>query len=587
LFNLNFSFKIIMFRLKKNNQKQGFVDPSPWPLLGAFAALMSIFGGVLYMHGYLGGEAVYSLGFFMMFFFVFWMLSRLSCVRLLLGKISLGFIFFLVINKNFLASCEGEKLSNNFYSSEESILAAYIVIVVLVLVCVMVYYFRNQLKETVERVRGGLKKPFIGRILILLGIGIIFRYNPFKEDSPLIFNIMSLLLTVVVLMAPSSYYEGLEKRLLRSTMFQEYLFASLVLESVFCTGEYLWLFSFYGLNLAFFFIIPQAGTLVWFYGLILYLWPLFYYRIRTSLITVEKLKPEFLDRVVNEVEGKDILTIIEPITGPLKQRSKFLGTSFLLTAPPQIKDLPPKGSRGVFGAAAAALGRGAARVASYISSAEGQKVVKTAGSIVGSAAVGSTVYYQTAVAREHNKRYLDRIEKERESLQQMRESCVNPEEIKIIDSWVNKLDQTESKLSWRDYPATSLFGSPTVTPDIGTVSREAAYFRAEKARIAAEQARIAAEQARQDQMAQTIFNAQTEETKIYNSSLYSQWTGYKRAYPEKPAKSIESVIRGKQDLIEHKTKMLGVLNEVRGPDATSAQRESFWEMVKGILENIL
>jgi len=32
------------------------VDPSPWPLVAAFSALMLTFGGVLYMHGYVGGN---------------------------------------------------------------------------------------------------------------------------------------------------------------------------------------------------------------------------------------------------------------------------------------------------------------------------------------------------------------------------------------------------------------------------------------------------------------------------------------------------------------------------------------------------
>jgi hypothetical protein len=42
----------------RNNQRHGFhlVDPSPWPLIAAFSALMVTFGGVLYMHGYVGGS---------------------------------------------------------------------------------------------------------------------------------------------------------------------------------------------------------------------------------------------------------------------------------------------------------------------------------------------------------------------------------------------------------------------------------------------------------------------------------------------------------------------------------------------------
>ena len=35
----------------RNNQRHGFhlVDPSPWPLIAAFSALMLTFGGVLYI----------------------------------------------------------------------------------------------------------------------------------------------------------------------------------------------------------------------------------------------------------------------------------------------------------------------------------------------------------------------------------------------------------------------------------------------------------------------------------------------------------------------------------------------------------
>nr|YP_010455062.1 cytochrome c oxidase subunit 3 [Vischeria punctata]AML60729.1 cytochrome c oxidase subunit 3 [Vischeria sp. CAUP Q 202]UUA03898.1 cytochrome c oxidase subunit 3 [Vischeria punctata] len=39
------------------------VDPSPWPLLGAFSALSLTCGGVLYMHNYNGGGFLLLLGF--------------------------------------------------------------------------------------------------------------------------------------------------------------------------------------------------------------------------------------------------------------------------------------------------------------------------------------------------------------------------------------------------------------------------------------------------------------------------------------------------------------------------------------------
>jgi cytochrome c oxidase subunit 3 len=60
----------------RNNQRHGFhlVDPSPWPLIAAFSALMLTFGGVLYMHGYVGGGFLWRYGFCMILFmmFVWW-----------------------------------------------------------------------------------------------------------------------------------------------------------------------------------------------------------------------------------------------------------------------------------------------------------------------------------------------------------------------------------------------------------------------------------------------------------------------------------------------------------------------------------
>jgi len=56
--------------------KHGFhlVDPSPWPLVAAISALMLTFGGVLYMHSYIGGGFLLTFGFFMILFvmFVWW-----------------------------------------------------------------------------------------------------------------------------------------------------------------------------------------------------------------------------------------------------------------------------------------------------------------------------------------------------------------------------------------------------------------------------------------------------------------------------------------------------------------------------------
>jgi cytochrome c oxidase subunit 3 len=65
-----------MINLTRNNQRHGFhlVDPSPWPLTAAFSALMLTFGGVLYMHGYVGGGFLWRFGFVMILFmmFVWW-----------------------------------------------------------------------------------------------------------------------------------------------------------------------------------------------------------------------------------------------------------------------------------------------------------------------------------------------------------------------------------------------------------------------------------------------------------------------------------------------------------------------------------
>jgi len=54
----------------KNNYRHSFhlVDPSPWPLISAFSALMLTFGGVLYMHGYIGGGFLCSFGLCMVLF---------------------------------------------------------------------------------------------------------------------------------------------------------------------------------------------------------------------------------------------------------------------------------------------------------------------------------------------------------------------------------------------------------------------------------------------------------------------------------------------------------------------------------------
>jgi len=57
-------------------QKHPFhlVDPSPWPLFASLAAFTTTTGGVMYMHGYIGGGMVLSLGFIMILYsmFIWW-----------------------------------------------------------------------------------------------------------------------------------------------------------------------------------------------------------------------------------------------------------------------------------------------------------------------------------------------------------------------------------------------------------------------------------------------------------------------------------------------------------------------------------
>jgi cytochrome c oxidase subunit 3 len=50
--------------LKRNSNKHSFhlVDPSPWPILGAFSVFMLTSGGVLYMHSYSGGGFLWRFG---------------------------------------------------------------------------------------------------------------------------------------------------------------------------------------------------------------------------------------------------------------------------------------------------------------------------------------------------------------------------------------------------------------------------------------------------------------------------------------------------------------------------------------------
>lgn len=56
-----------------NSNQHGFhlVDPSPWPLISGFSALMLTFGGVMYMHGYSGGSFIYKFGLVMILYMMY------------------------------------------------------------------------------------------------------------------------------------------------------------------------------------------------------------------------------------------------------------------------------------------------------------------------------------------------------------------------------------------------------------------------------------------------------------------------------------------------------------------------------------
>jgi len=57
----------------RNNQLHAFhlVDPSPWPILSGFSALILTFGFVSYVHGYSGGFFLFSWGLFMILAIMF------------------------------------------------------------------------------------------------------------------------------------------------------------------------------------------------------------------------------------------------------------------------------------------------------------------------------------------------------------------------------------------------------------------------------------------------------------------------------------------------------------------------------------
>jgi len=51
------------FKINTQGHPFHLVDPSPWPFTGAFGALTTTCGAVMYMHGYIGGGFTLILGF--------------------------------------------------------------------------------------------------------------------------------------------------------------------------------------------------------------------------------------------------------------------------------------------------------------------------------------------------------------------------------------------------------------------------------------------------------------------------------------------------------------------------------------------
>lgn len=60
-----------MTRFVSSKHRFHLVDVSPWPIISAFSALMITFGGVLYMHGYVGGNFLLKFGLFMLLFMMY------------------------------------------------------------------------------------------------------------------------------------------------------------------------------------------------------------------------------------------------------------------------------------------------------------------------------------------------------------------------------------------------------------------------------------------------------------------------------------------------------------------------------------
>ena len=73
--NNNFYFHNLLFKEQfkylKTSHSYHLVDPSPWPIVASFGALMLTMGGVLYMHKFIGGWNLLIQGFFVIIFVMY------------------------------------------------------------------------------------------------------------------------------------------------------------------------------------------------------------------------------------------------------------------------------------------------------------------------------------------------------------------------------------------------------------------------------------------------------------------------------------------------------------------------------------
>ena len=61
----------VKFPINYQSHPYHLVDPSPWPLVAAVGAFCVTTGGVLAMHGYVGGSTLVTVGFSTIIFVIF------------------------------------------------------------------------------------------------------------------------------------------------------------------------------------------------------------------------------------------------------------------------------------------------------------------------------------------------------------------------------------------------------------------------------------------------------------------------------------------------------------------------------------